>query len=241
MRKDFYKDLYKKEESHWWHKSKRRFVRWLITTHTTKNNLTILDVGCGTGKNMEELSQFGNVWGVDVADEALSFCKKRGLINIKKGEAEHLPFNKESFDVVCVLDVLEHVDDKLTVKEIKKVLRNEGFIIVTVPAYDWLWSKWDEMLGHKRRYTKRQLGDVLKKEGFIIKKITYIHSLLVIPLYIFRKLKQLSSKPYSSDFKEGNRIINSIFLYISELEQKWINCSDMPFGTSVLCIAQKKQ
>ena len=240
MRKDFYQDLYEKEETHWWHRAKRRYVKWIISTHTAKKKQTTLDVGCGTGKNMEELSSFGEVWGVDISDEALSFCKKRGLTHIKKGEAENLPFNDDTFDVVCALDVLEHVDDKLAVKEIKKVLKDDGFIVITVPAYDWLWSRWDEVLGHKRRYTKKQLGQVLEKEGFVIRRYTYIHALLILPLFIFRKIKQLQSKPYSSDFKVGNNIMNKILLYISELEQMMINRYDMPFGTSILCIAQKR-
>ena len=93
MRSDLYRDLFAKEETHWWHISKRRFVRNLIATYTRKKDLTILDVGCGTGKNMEDLSFFGVTWGVDISEEALSFCKKRGLTRVKKGSAEQLPFD----------------------------------------------------------------------------------------------------------------------------------------------------
>lgn len=239
MRTDLYEDLYKTEDVHWWHKAKRRFVKQLITTHIHKKSLTILDVGCGTGKSMDELSSLGGVWGVDISDEALLFCKKRNLTHVKKGEAEHLPFQKDFFDVVCALDVLEHVDDEASIREIKRVLKNNGFIIISVPAFSWLWSKWDEVLHHKRRYDKKQLERILKKEGFAILKNTYIHSFLVIPILIIRKLKQLQHKQYTSDFQVNNGVLNRLCSFLSELEQIWINRYDMPFGTSVLCIAQK--
>lgn len=239
MRIDLYEDMYKTEDTHWWHKSKRRFVEQCITTYAQKKKITILDVGCGTGKNMERLSNYGEVWGVDLSEEALSFCKKRNLIRVKKGEAEKLPFKKGAFDVVCVLDVLEHVDDKLAVREIRRVLKNSGFIVVTVPAFSWLWSKWDEALHHKRRYTKKRLKEILVQEGFVIQRNTYIHSFLVLPSLIIRKLKQFQQKTYTSDFQINNAFMNKLLLFMSELEQMWINRYDMPFGTSVLCIAQK--
>lgn len=240
MRIDLYEDMYKTEDTHWWHKAKRSFVKLFITKFVKKEKLNLLDVGCGTGKNMEELSPYGEVWGVDISKEALLFCKKRGLINVKKGEAEHLPFQKRTFDVVCALDVLEHVDDSVSIREAGRVLNNDGYIIITVPAFSWLWSKWDDILHHKRRYTKKQLSKILTEEGFVIRRNTYIHSFLVIPSFIIRKLKQLQQKKYSSDFQINNPMINNLLLFVSKLEQIWINRYDMPFGTSILCIAQKK-
>jgi len=241
MRVDLYEDMYKSEETHWWHRAKRRFVENLIKMYVQKKDLSLLDVGCGTGKNMEEFSRFGEVWGVDISDEALLFCKKRNLLKVKRGEAEHLPFEEKSFDVVSALDVLEHVDDVRSIREIKRVLKDDGYVIITVPAFGWLWSKWDEILHHKRRYTRKHLEDILALEGFSIKRNTYIHSFLVVPSLIIRTLKQLKSKTYTSDFQINNNLTNTILSFISELEQKWINRYDMPFGTSVLCIAQKNQ
>lgn len=239
MRIDLYRDMYITEDFHWWHRAKRSFVRFLISHYVRKKNIKILDVGCGTGKNMEELSKKGEVWGVDISQEALLFCKERNLMNVKKGEAETLPFNKNTFDVVCVLDVLEHVDDLASVKEIKRVLNDGGYIIITVPAFGWLWSMWDEALHHKRRYTKADLDLLLTQNGFTVLRNTYIHSFLVIPSFIIRKLKQYQFKDYTSDFQINNSFSNTTLSFISELEQMWIKRYDMPFGTSVLCIAQK--
>ena len=241
MRIDLYQDMYITENTHWWHKAKRKFVKLFITQNIKKTDIKILDVGCGTGKNMEELSSSGEVWGVDISDEALLFCKKRHLTNVKKGEAEILPFDNDTFDIVCALDVLEHVDDMTAIKEIGRVLNSNGHVIITVPAFSWLWSKWDEVLHHKRRYTREKIRKILEENGFIILRNTYIHSFLVIPSLIIRKLKQLQSKDYSSDFQINNSFSNTFLSFISELELMWINRYDMPFGTSVLCIAQKKQ
>lgn len=241
MRKDLYEDLYITEETHWWHKAKRRFVNQAIAIYAQKKKLTILDVGCGTGKNMEELRRFGDVWGVDVSDEAHAFCKKRGLTQVKKGEVERLPFERDIFDVVCILDVLEHVDDRATIKEIKRVLKNDGLIVITVPAFWWLWSKWDKILHHKRRYTKKQLEEILTAEGFVIKRNSYIHSFLVLPILMIRKIKQLQKKSYSSDFQINNALINMALSFVSHLEQMWITRYDMPFGTSILCVAQNRK
>lgn len=239
MRTDLYEDMYKTEDSHWWHWAKRRFVKMLINSIALKPSPSLLDVGCGTGKMMETLSLYGKVSGVDISTEALLFCKKRNLVDVKKGEAEHLPYVGETFDIVSVLDVLEHVDDTVSIREIKRVLKKKGFVIITVPAFSWLWSKWDVALHHKRRYTKSHLKEILEKEGFSIIRNTYIHSFLVLPSLIIRKLKQLSRKPYSSDFQLNNALLNRAFMFLSKLEQMWINRYDMPFGTSVLCIAQK--
>ena len=239
MRTDLFEDLYITEETHWWHKAKRRYIELFFRSFIQRRNLSILDVGCGTGKNMEELTQWGDVWGIDKSSSALSFCWKRNIINVKKGEAEKIPFDSGIFDVVCALDVLEHVDDVSSVREIKKTLKENGYLIITVPAFKWLWSQWDEVLHHKRRYTTEHLVKILKNEGFIIKRCTYVYSFLVIPMFIIRFIKQQKQKTYTSDFQINNSFINFILSSLSKLEQWWINRYDMPFGTSVLCIAQK--
>ncbi len=239
MRVDLYQDLYQTEEDHWWHRAKRQFVSLFIHKYATKKTSSILDIGCGTGKNMEEFASLGNVWGVDISDDALHFCKKRNLIQVKKGEAEKLPFGEKTFSTICILDVLEHVDDKKSFSEIRRVLVDGGSVVITVPAFSWLWSKWDEILHHKRRYTKEQLSHILKESGFKVIRSTYIHSFLIFPVIVVRGLKGLQKKEYSSDFQVNNRSINAIFMFLSKLEQFWVTYYDMPFGTSILCIAQK--
>lgn len=240
MRNDLYGDMYETESHHFWHIAKREYVEMMIKKYTEKKVKNILDIGCGTGKNMEELSKIGTVFGVDSSSEALGFCKKRGIVRLKKGFAEKIPYESERFDVVTILDVLEHVNDKGAVTEMERVLKKKGIVIITVPAFPWLWSRWDEILGHKKRYTKETLLTLFNEKKWEVKKISYIHSFLVVPTLIIRAIKTKQKKEYASDFQLMNPFINGILHSISLLEQMVVKRYDMPFGTSLLCVIQKK-
>lgn len=241
MRTDLYQDLYTLEDSHWWHLSKRNTVTALLKRYRKKyGKPIILDIGCGTGKNMEALSSFGTVYGVDNSAHAIKFCKKRKLKNVQLGQAEQLPFTNCLFDVVTILDVLEHVDDGASLKEIARVLKARGIVIITVPAYQTLWSKWDDVLGHKRRYTTSSLQTVLKKEGFGVVKISYLYSFLLIPVVLIRRFKsRVKRSDYGSDFKINTPFINFCLLILSTIERMILSTFAIPFGTSIVCVARK--
>lgn len=240
MQKYLYADLYRLEEIHWWHKAKRELVSFFIKQSLFNGKIKILDVGCGTGKNVEAFSKFGESWGVDSSSDAILFCKKRGLKNIVMGSIEKIPFNKESFDLITALDVLEHVDDIKALKEISRALKKSGILIATVPAFPSLWSRWDEVLHHKRRYTKKTLERVLQKSGFKTTKISYVHSFLFIPSLIIRKIKEVLYKDYyPSDFKLSNKTLNNLLGNIAKLERLFIKNVDIPFGTSLIVVARK--
>lgn len=243
MRADLYKDLYTTEEGHWWHRAKRKIVFTLIKRYGFQNNQVILDVGCGAGKNIEELQPIGRVVGVDIAQEAVEFCKKRGLKHVVVGDVTRLPFTDEKIDVVTALDVVEHVDEFLALREIKRVLKPNGIVIITVPAYQWLWSQWDVVLHHRKRYTRQALEKVLHDAGFHIQKLSYMYAFLILPVYLVRLFKKLFGKKetYESDFKLGSQLVNRILFAAALLEQRYIKRYYMPFGTSIICVAQKKQ
>lgn len=240
MRKDLYEDMYRTESHHFWHRAKREYVSKMIEAYASEGRKDLLDVGCGTGQNMEELAKMGMVFGVDSSDEALAFCKKRGLSNLKKGLAEKIPHEGGKFDVVTILDVLEHVNDISAVGEMGRVLKKGGVAVITVPAFPWLWSRWDEVLGHKRRYTKKTLLSLFHGAGWEVKKITHIHSFLVIPTLMIRTIKSKRSREYTSDFQLMNPLINKILHIFSLVEQMIVTRYDMPFGTSLLCVVQKE-
>lgn len=239
MKKYLYEDLYQLEDKHWWHISKRRAIRKLIKKYNTKENPKILDIGCGTGKNMEELQRLGTVYGLDHSSEALKFCRKRGLKLLTKGTAEKTNLEPNSFDIITILDVLEHTDDKKTLIEMGGILKKDGIIILTVPAYPWLWSKWDEILHHKKRYTINTLKEILVANNFNPIKITYLYSFLILPLLIIRKIKQNISKDfYQSDFKLSNPLFNSLLNNLSKFEFLLAENFYIPFGTSILVVAK---
>ena len=250
MEKYLYKDLAQLEDSHWWHISKRetvsnlmkRFYRSLRSFQNDKKlKPRILDIGCGTGRNVIEFSKFGQVWGIDNSKEAIKFCKQKGLKNVGLGSSDKTGFGSETFDVVTLLDVLEHVEEGKTLFEIKRILKKDGVLIITVPAFSWLWSQWDVVLHHKRRYTKESLAKVLLKNGFKVQKISYMYSFLVLPVLVVRFIKSLFFKEnYGSDFELSSPVINKLFLGISRIERAVIMKYQLPVGTSLICVASLK-
>lgn len=242
MKKYLYEDLFSLEEKHWWHISKRRIVRKLIEKYNAVSNPKILDIGCGTGKNMEELQNLGIVYGLDSSPEALLFCKKRGLHNLILGSAEKTHLKKKSFNIITLLDVLEHTDDSKSLKEIYRILKEKGLIIITVPAYNFLWSSWDVVLHHKRRYTIENLKLILQQNNFHIKKISYMYSFLVLPVFIIRMIKSITfKKTYPSDFKLSSSFINLLMDKITRFESYILMCLPIPFGTSIIAVAEKNK
>src|SRR3989344_4432859 len=240
MKKYLYEDLFALEEKHWWHIAKRRAIKKIIRKYSHIKNPKILDIGCGAGKNMEELQELGNVYGLDSSPEALSLCRKRGLKKLTQGSAEMTHLKSASFNIITMLDVLEHTNDNLTLKEMQRILKKGGIIIITVPAFNWLWSKWDEVLHHKRRYTTYTLKQKLLANNFDPIKMTYLFSFLVIPALIIRTIKQIFfTKFYPSDFKLSNPALNLLLGSFAELEFFFAERFYIPFGTSVLVVAKK--
>lgn len=246
MENYLYQDLFLLEEHHWWHKAKRQLVLDAIRRFSpapSKKKLTLLDIGCGTGKNMEEFQKFADAYGVDISPEALKFCRQRGLKQVKLVDVEGtLPFASNTFDMVTMLDVLEHIEESPSLKEIYRVLKPGGMLYVSVPAFQWLWSGWDEVLHHKRRYTSQSLTTILKEHHFHLTYLSYVYSFLVVPVWIVRKLKSNSrSQKYESDFKLGSPLINTILGKVAAFERRLLWSLPLPFGTSVFASAQKEK
>lgn len=240
MQKFLYQDLFKLEETHWWHIAKRKTVKNLLKRHLKKGKNKILDIGCGAGKNIESLQDLGTVWGIDSSPEAIKFCKKRGLKNLKLGRAEETKFPANFFDLVTLLDVLEHTDDNKALLESRRILKQKALLVVTVPAFPILWSKWDEVLHHKRRYTKHALRKLLEKKGFEILNISYMHSYLLLPYLTVRPIKSIiSPNNYSSDFEINSPLINRLFTALANLERAFITKGLIPLGLSLVVVAQK--
>ncbi len=245
MRKDLYQELYERETKHWWHLAKRNLVREVLNRFRRAKSAKILDLGCGTGANLEMLGRFGTAWGVDSSPEALRFCRKRGLENVRLGSAQNTPFRGEIFEVVTALDLLEHTDDAAVLREANRLLKPNGFLILTVPAFSWMWGRWDEILGHRRRYTAGELARIVNGSGFIIKRVTYTNSFLLLPVFLVRKIKTLLFKKddYPSDFQIANPFLNSVLQRLSNFE-KWVTFRlniSIPFGLDILLVAQKQE
>jgi len=214
----------------------------LLKRYLPKNkSLKILDAGCGPGAALIYLSQFGEVTGVDISEEALRFAKKRG--KVIKGDVSALPFKDGTFDVVVCLDVLYHkwVHVRKALSEMKRALRKGGILFIREPAFDWFKSSEDIASATKHRFTKEELRRELNGDAYIL-KLTYVNFLL-FPLAFLKRIPEvmgIKKKQGVSDVQNVSPLLNMMLLSIFRLEVPLLNYFDLPFGTSVVCVARKK-
>ena len=245
MKTHTYAIMNRVEDSHWWYVGRRaileEFLRQIIRNPKSEiRNPKILDVGCGTGGNLEMLGKFGAAEGVDVSDEALEFCKSKGL-TAHKGLAEALPFKNESFDVVTALDVVEHLDDDAAgLKEMRRVLKTGGKTLIFVPAFMWLWGVQDDVSNHRIRYTKRQIVARLEKAGFEIERATYANISFFAPIFAGRTLMKITGIKPESENNVNISALNGIFGKLFGAERFWLKNFDFPVGVSIVIVAGKK-
>lgn len=207
-----------------------------------RGSLDILDVGCGTGINLGFLARFGRVYGVDVSPEAVRYCHTRGFDDVREGRAENLTLADKSFDMVVAIELLEHIrDDVGTLREFSRVLRDNGFLFLTVPAYQFLWTEHDEALEHVRRYTLSDLKRKLETLGFVIEKGSYMVT-FTSPLFLYRILKKVfarkNAQPKAS-YVTLPRFLNDLLVLPFFLEAKILDYTGLPFGISIICVARK--
>ena len=230
------------EGSHWWFVGRRAiletFLRQIIEKLGNKD-LRILDVGCGTGANLEMLSQFGTAEGVDVSDDALEFCRKKGL-TVHKGLAEELPYADETFDVTTALDVVEHLDDDIAgLKEMFRVTKKGGYSLIFVPAFMWLWGVQDDISHHRIRYTRSQIVERLEKAGYRVERATYANWTFFLPILGGRTVMKLTGLKPESENNVNISALNGVFGKIFSAERLWLKNFNFPFGVSIVITAKK--
>lgn len=231
------------ENKHPWFVAKRNFLILELERLLTGGE-RILDVGCGTGAVMKFLSEKGYlVDGVDFSEEALKYCYDKGL-RVQLGTAEEMSFDSKTFDVVLALDILEHLpDDSLGIKEMGRVLKNGGLAIITVPAHSLLFSTHDQQLKHYRRYSRKQLVGLFNEAEWNIKKISWIHCLILFPVALGRLLsKARPIKKESSDVNAIGGVLSRVLKFFYVIELFFYNIfGALPFGLSLLIVVQKKK
>ncbi len=232
------------EEKHWWFVGRRAiletFLEAIIGKIRNPNSaIRILDVGCGTGANLEMLSHFGGAEGVDVSDDALEFCRGKGL-KAQKGLAEKLPFEDESFDITTALDVVEHLDDDVAgLREMFRVTRKGGYSLIFVPAFMWLWGVQDDVSNHRIRYTKRQIVERLKQAGYMVERATYANWTFFAPILAGRTVMKLTGLKPESENNVNISALNGTFGKLFGAERFWLRNFNFPFGVSIVVVARK--
>lgn len=245
MDKAYFKEYYINERKHWWFLARQKILESQVKlVSQQREKLKILNVGIATGATTEMLSNYGEVTSIEFDEDCCRFVREELNIDVIHGSVLDIPFDENSFDLVCAFDVIEHVeDDKLAVKEMQRVCNAGGHVFVTVPAFMALWSDHDLINHHFRRYAKKQLVGLFKPNEHIV-YATYFNFFLFPLVYILRQLSKLTKKEEASPksdfdkFKPG--LLNNMLQAIFSMERPWLkNRIKLPFGVSIMLIWKK--
>lgn len=242
MEKWVYERTAQLEGGHWWFTARREIVRCAIERWCRpREGATIVEVGCGTGGNLAMLARFGHVVGLEPDVEAIARAKQRGLATIHHGGLPDVPLERARFDLVVLLDVLEHVrQEQPALEALVALLKRKGCLLLTVPAYGWLWSRHDEQHHHFRRYRLREVTTKLRGAGLRIEGATYFNTWL-FPMIAGVRLLRRGTRVLreTDDLSMPPRAVNRMLARLFASERHLIGRVRLGFGVSILACGRK--
>jgi SAM-dependent methyltransferase len=230
------------EDIHWWFVARRKILDQVITQLNLPKEAEIFEAGCGTGGNLAMLARHGRVSAMELDDVARSLACERQLAKIEAGRLPGMvPFNNQSFDLIVLLDVLEHIDeDGAALQALYSRLNKNGWLLITVPAYPFLWSAHDVVHHHKRRYMMKELRKVVTRSGYTVRYVTYFNSLLFPLIAGVRLLHKLTGGGKGDDLTMPSPLTNKLLTAAFASERFAIGGRfSLPFGVSLLLLAQR--
>lgn len=239
MDRTVYNNMRKIEGRHWWFRARREILADQLAHLDLRPDARILEVGCGTGGNLEMLERFGSVTGIEPDPEARQHAQDSTGVTVLPGMLPHgLPAFDERFDLMAALDVVEHLDDDATsLAALRALLKPKGILFTTVPAHPWMWSRHDELHHHKRRYRKADYVRLIEAAGLHVRKATFFNSVLYPPIALAR-LAKVGERSGRADDALPSPLLNELLRQAFAVEKHPLRRMDLPFGVSLLVIAE---
>jgi SAM-dependent methyltransferase len=229
---------------HWWYRARRELVTQMLAGEV-RSGATVVDVGCGTGDNLPalEAASGGAVVGVELSPYAIRHAPRSagGRVRVGVSRAEHLPFATGCADLVTSMDVIEHLDDDAALAEYHRVLRPGGLVLLTVPAYQWLWSEHDDWAAHRRRYTRPRLVAAVERAGFRPLRTTYFNSFLLPPAAVLRRTPaRRLVRVQQDELGAASPAVDRVMTGLAAVERRWARGRrTVPFGLSIVTLARR--
>jgi SAM-dependent methyltransferase len=246
MNPEEYRRHYELEETHWWFRARRALTRNVLRQYARGRRFRrILDAGCGTGGNLISLAGLGEVHGCDLSEEALRFCRRRGLSRLARADLGRLPYEAGAFGLVTLFDVLYHKaigNDVAVLEEVRRVLEPGGLCWITDSALPILFSPHDAAFGARERYTKKSLGGRVLRAGFEIVRISYFYAVPFPAIFLTRQVHRLRDGAWQnpkSDLGPLPAWLNEGLSWITAREAALAGRMDLPVGSSIFCLAVK--
>lgn len=228
------------ERTHWWFDGRRRLFSGLIDKLALPQDARILDIGSSTGTNLRMLGEMGftQFEGMDMSDEAIRWCAHKGLGKVTKGDVCAIPFPDGSFDLVLATDIIEHVDDDAgALREITRITKPGGKVLITVPAFQSLWGLQDDVSHHKRRYRARQVMNLVGAANLRPRRAFHFNYILFLPIFIARLIIRRTVVKLRSENEINSPLVNRILGWIFRFDVATAPRIRPPFGVSFLVLA----
>jgi SAM-dependent methyltransferase len=240
MERQVYDRMSALEGSHWWFTARREILAAELARLKLPADGAILEVGCGTGGNLEMLGRFGRLVAVEPDAQARAYAQARSGAPVRAGSLPELSDVVGPFDLVAAFDVVEHVDDDTaTLAALAAQAKPGGHVIFTVPAYQWMWSGHDVRHHHKRRYTAAACRALMTQAGLRVRRLTYFNSLLFPPIAAVRLVRRLLGRPGPDDEQQPAAPLNRLLHGVFAAERGLLAWTDLPFGVSILAIGER--
>jgi len=239
MQTDEFSALLDYDEHHWWYVGRRRVLHSQLKRLDIPADARVLDAGCGSGRTLDELVEYGSVSGVDLEPSGVASAHARGHADVHQGRLEEIPFPDDTFDLITCLDVVEHTpDDVRSLRELRRVATAGAHLVLTVPAYQLLWSSHDVANHHHRRYNRRSLARAARAAGWEPVGWTYFNSVLFPPAALVRlgeRLRRPDNRRGRSNVELTPRWLDSVLVWPMRFEAWCVaHGLPLPFGMSLM-------